>query len=169
MYVGTIFEYDDQSQISPLPIKSVPVNPLYLCLFTSDKGPEDWTVLTGGDWFSTYGDDINFDKHGQPLLQAAISINAGATLLSKRLVADDATLANISIVAKLSQDTVQASNAAGQLIYLDNNGNETVEDTGTPKRIKRCVIKYELRTLRGVMVVDPKSIYDTLSSQLGPN
>ena len=169
MYVGTIFEYDDQSQIAPLPVRSVPVNPLYLCLFTSDKGPEDWTVLKGRDWFTTYGENISFEKHGQPLLQAAISINAGATLLSKRLVADDATLANVSIIAKLSQDTIQATNSVGQLLFIDENGQDTVEDTGTPKMIKRCIIKYELRSIAGLTVIDPKFVYDEISSQLGAN
>ena len=43
MYVGTIIEYDDQSAIRSLPIADVNNQPLYLALFTSDKGPEDWT------------------------------------------------------------------------------------------------------------------------------
>ena len=47
MYVGTIIEYDDQSAITTLPIADVRTQPLYLSLFTSDKGPEEWTVKSG--------------------------------------------------------------------------------------------------------------------------
>ena len=113
MYVGTIVEFDDQSAISSLPIADVRTQPLYLSLFTSEKGPEKWTVLSGEDWFKTYGSTISFAKHGQPLLQAAISINAGARLMSKRLVASDAKLANLSIIASVSSKEVQATNSNG--------------------------------------------------------
>lgn len=166
MYVATIVEYDDQSAITSLPIADVRVNPLYLALFTSDKGPEEWTVKSGEEWFESYGSSISFAKHGQPLLQAAISINAGARLLSKRLVASDAALANLSIVASISTSEVQATDSEGNLIYLDTNGDETVEVTDTPKMNTVASIKYEGKSVPDVNTVDPALVAETVKESL---
>lgn len=166
MYVATIVEYDDQSAITSLPIADVRVNPLYLALFTSDKGPEEWTVKSGKEWFESYGSSISFAKHGQPLLQAAISINAGARLLSKRLVASDAALANLSIVASVSSNNVQAKDAEGNLLYLDTNGDETVEVTDTPKMNTVASIKYEAKSVKDVHIVDPRVVAETVAASL---
>ena len=166
MYVATIVEYDDQSAITSLPIADVRVNPLYLALFTSDKGPEEWTVKSGKEWFESYGNTISFAKHGQPLLQAAISINAGARLLSKRLVASDAALANLSIVASISTKKVQATDSEGNLLYLDTNGDETIEVTDTPKMNNVACIKYEGKSVPNVNDVDPALVADTVKESL---
>ena len=143
MYVGTIIEYDDQSAVSALPITEVRNQPLYLSLFTSDKGPEEWTELSGEDWFKAYGNSISFARHGQPLLQAAMSINAGAKLLSKRLVAEDAKLAHIGIVA-----TVTAG---------DNANTVNISYKG-------------ISVAEGINKNDPQVVYDALiNSNLGEN
>lgn len=148
MYPGSIFEFDDQSDIQSLPITNVRNMPLFGAIFTSDKGTEDWTRISGKDFFDVYGKSISFAKHGQPLLQAAISINAGAELLCKRLVADDATLANIAIYAKITttEEQVQATDTTGALLYEDESGNRTTEVTGqaameTKKTTKISYIK----------------------------
>lgn len=172
MYVGTIVEWEDQSQITSLPINDVRTQPLYLSLFTSDKGPEDWTVLSGTDWFNAYGNSISFAKHGQPLLQAAMSINAGARLLSKRLVASDATLANLSIVASVASEEVQAKNAAGQLLYTDAEGNDTTEATdaegeaNTAKMVNVAKIKYEAKSVENITENSPKAVYDAVKASI---
>ena len=101
MYPGTIVEYVDQSFIEPITIETVANRPLLFALFTSDKGPESFQRVYGKDFFNLYGDNISFEKHGQPLLQAAMSINAGAELFCKRVVASDSTLAARSIIAKI--------------------------------------------------------------------
>lgn len=132
MYPGVIIEYDDQSDLSSLPIAEVRNAPLYCAVFTSDKGTEDWTRISGKDFFEMYGKTISFNRHGQPLLQAAMSINSGAELFCKRLVADDATLANIAIVAKITSEEVQAKDAEGNLLYVDENGDQTTIVTGEP-------------------------------------
>lgn len=169
MYVGTIVEWADKSAITTLPIADVRVNPLYLSLFTSDKGPEEWTVLSGRDWFKAYGDSISFAKHGQPLLQAAISINAGARLLSKRLVASDATLANLSIVATITQGEAQAKDANGNLLYTTPEGADTTDVTDTPKMIKTATIKYEGKSVADIKVVDPELAAAPVAKQLTEN
>ena len=101
MYPGTIIEYVDQSFIEPITIETVANRPLLFALFTSDKGPESFQRVYGKDFFSLYGNEISFEKHGQPLLQAAMSINAGAELFCKRIVANDSTLAGRSVIAKI--------------------------------------------------------------------
>lgn len=169
MYVGSIFEYDDQSQIATLPVANTATNPLYLSLFSSDKGTEDWTVLNGEDWFKMYGKNISFDKHGQPLLQAAISINAGASLLSKRLVAEDATLANLSIVASVSSSEVQDTNKYGEPIYYDDHRNETTEKTDNPKMIKRANIKYTALNIANIVSNNIDDVVDAVKSALTEN
>ena len=166
MYVGTIVEYDDQSAITTLPIADVRTNPLYLALFTSDKGPEEWTVLSGEDWFKAYGSNISFARHGQPLLQAAMSINAGARLLSKRLVAPDATLANLSIVATVTETEVQAKDSAGNLLYTDSNGDDTTEVTENPKMINAASVKYEGKSVTDITTNDPAEVASKVMTTL---
>lgn len=166
MYAGTIIEYDDQSQIRSLPIADVRTQPMYLALITSDKGPEEWTLLQGKDWFKAYGDSISFARHGQPLLQAAIAINAGARLLTKRLVADDATLANLSIVANVTEEEYQATDKEGNLIYLDINGDDITQVSDTPKMLKRAKIKYEGMSVEAISDNDPELIFNKVNDSL---
>ena len=119
MYPGVIVEYEDRSELPDLAITTVRNKPLFLALFTSEKGTEEWTKISGKDFFTMYGNTISFSKHGQPLLQAAMSINAGAELLCKRLVASDSALANIGIVATLGTKQVQRTDADGNLLYIN--------------------------------------------------
>lgn len=133
MYPGVIIEYDDQSliqQIEPA-VTTVQNVPLFAAVFTSDKGTEEWTRISGRQFFNMYGENISFNRHGQPLLQAAMSIQAGAELLCKRLVADDATLAIAAVVAKIGTKdvTTQKVDADGNALYADADGNETTEAT----------------------------------------
>lgn len=146
MYPGVIIEYDDQSSINQLPVTEVRNKPLFAALFTSDKGVEEWTRISGADFFDMYGKNISFNRHGQPLLQAAMSINAGAELLCKRLVADDATLANIGIVASLTDGEVQKVNDEGMPLYTGEDGNETTVVTDKPIMVAGKLIKYSLKS-----------------------
>ena len=150
MYPGVIIEYDDQSDITSLPVTEVRNMPLFGAVFTSDKGTEEWNRVSGKSFFDMYGKTISFNKHGQPLLQAAMTINAGGELFCKRLVADDATLANVSIVAKLEKTETQATDADGKLIYLDESGNETTDVTDTPKNVTGYKIKYSKKSHKGI-------------------
>ena len=150
MYPGVIIEYDDQSDITSLPVTEVRNMPLFGAIFTSDKGTEEWTRISGKSFFDMYGKTISFNKHGQPLLQAAMTINAGGELFCKRLVADDATLANISIIAKLEKTETQAKDAEGNPIYLDESGNETTEVTATPKNVSSYKIKYSKKKIADI-------------------
>lgn len=154
MYPGFIAEYDDQSDINKLPVTEVRNRALFGAVFTSDKGPEGWTKITGEDFFKVFGTNISFARHGQPLLQTAMAINAGAEMLCKRLVSDDATLANIGIVATLSDTEVQAVDADGNPLYIDGEGHETIEPTDTPSMAVGKSIKFSLKTAEGVTKIE---------------
>ena len=97
MYPGTKIQLIDNSTVTPV-IANVAstTKPLYAVFFTSPRGPERFTMLEGSTWAQTYlsNNTPDFYKDGQPLLQAAMNANSGARLFSKRIVADDATLAS---------------------------------------------------------------------------
>lgn len=169
MYPGTIFEYIDQSQFEPIPINEPISKPLFMTAFTSDKGPEDYRVVEGDEFFKLYGDSISFAKHGQPLLQAAAIINAGGKLFAKRVVDPAATIGNIAVIANISKVEEQKTNAAGLPIYTDILGNETTEATdpvtseaNTPVMVNKCKIKYSTKTVPNVTNID-----DVATSVLG--
>ena len=104
--IGTTFIIKDQSAIPSIEeTVAEPKEVVFLSLITSDKGPEEFMKVSGSDFYDYFGKNISFAKHGQPLLQAAKIINAGGTLLVKRLVDADATLANAYITAEVAADT----------------------------------------------------------------
>ena len=154
MYPGVVVEFNDQSDVSTLAVTEVRNKPLFAALFTSDKGTEEWTRVTGEEFFTMYGKTISFTRHGQPLLQAAMSINAGAELLCKRLVASDATLANIGIVATIGETETQAKNADGNYLFLDDEGNQTVETTDNPVMTTVPTITYSIKTVSDAQSVN---------------
>lgn len=100
MYPGSIFELVDQSQIKNIP-ESITVNnaPVFMQAFASAKGPEDFRLVEGDEFFELYGADLSgaYKKYGQPLIQAAAIINAGGRLYAKRVVPNGAELANMVI------------------------------------------------------------------------
>lgn len=154
MYPGFIVEYDDQSDIPELPITEVRNVALFGSVFTSDKGPEGWVRTRGSEFFDYYGKTISFARHGQPLLQTAMAINSGAEILCKRLVADDATLANIGIVATLTDVEVQAVDAENNPLYEDEFGEQTIEVTDTPVMTTIKSAKFSLKTAEGAHDLD---------------
>ena len=74
---------------------------LYMQLYTSDKGSEGWELLTGFDGFTKTKGGMSFAKHGQAQLTVAQALRSGAYVLGKRLVSDDAALANVTVMARV--------------------------------------------------------------------
>lgn len=150
---GTFFEWEDLSGITTPEINTVANMPLFCSVFTSDKGKEGWQRLSGQDWFDMYAVNnvVNFDKHGQPLLQTAMAINAGAEMLCKRVVADDAYLANIAVVANVLTSETQKVNEAGEPLYTDAVSGEetTVAEGNEPIMESKTVIKYSYLSAAG--------------------
>ena len=117
-YPGSFITWIDNSAIpSILPISEQDNSPLFGAVFTSDMGPEEWTTVRGKEFFELFGSNISFANHGQPLLQAAMLINNGAKLYCKRIVANDATYANLGVIA-----TIKGAVPAGEPV-TDEDGN----------------------------------------------
>lgn len=138
-YPGTHILWKDNSAIpAMLPIVKKDTSPLFFALFTSDAGPEGLNTVVGEEFFDLYcggNSTISFNKHGQPLLQAAMMINKGAKLYCKRIVAKDATLANIGVIATITGATPasQATDTDGNPLYYakDPATGENTETTTT--------------------------------------
>lgn len=150
---GTIINWYDQSATTNV-IQDTILRPLYLQLFTSDKGPENLRTVHGEEFFKLYGSSPSFRKHGQPLLQAASIIKAGGEILCKRVVAEDATLANLIVVAKVSKESVQKVDASGKELYIDaTTGKETTESNGGLNEramINVAKVRYDAVSVSGV-------------------
>lgn len=150
MRPATIFNWHDQSGIQRV-ITDDPVKPLILTAFSSDKGPEDIRTISGEDFYKLYGYDISFERHGQPLIQAAYAIDNGAQLLCKRVVASDATLANAAIIAKVKSVSKQKTNSEGEPLYKTSTGEETTESANnTAIMINTVDITYTCETVENI-------------------
>lgn len=151
-YPGTIDNWYDQSGISATPVVDIPPRPLMLTAAAFDRGPEKIIKVYGEDFYKLYGYYIDFDKYGQAAIQAANAIDNGAELMIKRVVANDATLANIVIVARVSTDRVQKTDSNGNPLYIDPTTQQETTDPGTGNdavMINIAKIKYELVTVTG--------------------
>ena len=154
MIPGTFFEWEDLSEIVTPEITTVRTMPMFATVITADKGEEGWTLLSGQDWFDMYAVNnvVDFSRHGQPLLQAAMAINAGAQLLCKRVVADDACLGNLAVIAQPVTTTEQKTNEEGELLYTDKStGQETTDagDGNEPIMVTTTTVKYSLKSASG--------------------
>lgn len=101
-YPKSRFEIVNQTQIQSIETTTVS-NPtaLYLQPYTSNKGREEWELITGFDGFTDAKGGISFHRHGQAQLTVAQALSSGAYVLGKRLVSEDATLANTTVLARL--------------------------------------------------------------------
>lgn len=101
-YPKTRFEIIDETNIQEVPVNAVssPL-PLAMQVYTSDKGPENWHVITSLEAFSKENGSISFVKHGQAQLTVAEILRAGGAVLGKRMVAPSANLANVTIRARV--------------------------------------------------------------------
>lgn len=165
----TKFELIDQSGIASLPVAEQAYKPLFLMGITSDKGPEEFTMNEGKIFFQRYGDDLStaFEKHGQPLIEAANIINSGGRCFVRRVVAPDSALANVALFATLKKVQVQKKNAAGQLLYTDaTTGQEvTVSEGNTPIMIDTVSIAYSTKSLPQTAVdTDGNTIINTIET-----
>lgn len=151
-YPGTIDNWYDQSGTSQSAPVEVAPRPLMLTAAAFDRGPEKITKVYGTDFYKLYGYFIDYDKYGQAAIQAANAIDNGAELMIKRVVAKDATLANIVVVAGVTTDRVQKTDSEGNPLYIDPNTQQETTDPGTGNdavMINIAKIKYQLNTITG--------------------
>lgn len=101
-YPKSRFEIVNQTQIQSIETATVS-NPtaLYMQPYTSNKGTEEWELLTGFDGFTDAKGGMSFRRHGQAQLTVAQALKSGAYVLGKRLVSEDAALANATVLARL--------------------------------------------------------------------
>lgn len=165
---GTTFIWDDQSQIN-LPVAETAVNidrPVFMSVFTSDKGPEGFQRGVNQAAFDAlYGTNIDFARHGQSLLTAAQVTAAGGLLFAKRVVAEDSKLANICVIASVNKTNVQKTDENGQALFRDNTtGEETTSSiNSTPIMVQKAQITYSLQSVD--MVSNNPDDYKTVLSQ----
>lgn len=104
MYPSTIFNWHDNSGFDTTATSANNDSaPLLMQVFSADKGTEDLIEITGTDFDAMYG-TMSFARHGQSAIQAKNIIDAGGRLYAKRVVANDSTLANVVLIAKVSSD-----------------------------------------------------------------
>lgn len=139
---------------------------LFFAMLTADKGSEEVVRLDGDNFYRMFGRKLSFDKHGLPLLQAKAIIDAGGELLVKRFVAEDATLSNVIIVAKVEKKSTQRTNAEGEPLYVDASTGEetTVAEGNLPLNDESAVIKYELQSAENAKTID--DVYDAAAALL---
>lgn len=154
MYAGTKVNWHEVLMSDAVTNTNNESLPLFLCVFSADKGTEEITDFTYADFKRMYGNNADFFKHGQPLIQAHRILAAGGRVLGKRLVAEDATLANLIIVAEIISENVQKKDANGNPIYLDENGNETTTVTETPATEKKVTVKYSRQSAENAKTID---------------
>ena len=137
----------DQSAIEvPQNITDIDNSALFFVVSSFDKGTEDLTIISGQDFYDMYGVPL-FSRHGQNGIQAQRIINAGGRLLVKRVCAEDSTLANLVLCAKVTTTETQKKDSEGHPIYLDEDGNETTEVTDTPVMISSTSIKWSASSI----------------------
>lgn len=128
MYPGSIFVWHDESGFKQPAPQTTDNSPLFFAVSSFDKGPENIREEKGEHFYKMYGHKMRFAANGQPSIQTANIINHGGRVLVKRLVANDAKLANLVNVAQVVSK-IHAIAAAED----DING-KTLEEilTGTP-------------------------------------
>ena len=172
MYSGTQYIWHDEAFLGDQNPIAVDNNaPIFMLASAFSKGVEYPIEIENTDFNKMYG-TMNFEKYGQISIQAQNTINAGGRLFVKRLVAEDSTLANVVIAVRLSDkqkeqqkydengnplyytdetktaETTEVTDyPAMELVYYDDDGNETTEDTGNPVMI--AVLKWEAKTVEG--------------------
>ena len=101
-YPKSQFEVINNTSINEIDTAVVgPTTALIMAAYTSDNGSEDWELLYGLDNFTTTKGGLNFVKHGQSQLLVANALTNGAYVLGKRMVSDDAKLANATVRARV--------------------------------------------------------------------
>lgn len=152
-YPGTVDNWIDQSGITAQQPQEVYPRPLLLTAAAFDRGPEKITRVYGANFYKLYGYYIDFEKYGQAAIQAANIINNGGELMLKRVVANDATLANIVVCARVSTDRVQKTDSNGNPLFIDPDTQKETTDNGEGAYEKVMIniakIKYELVTVTG--------------------
>lgn len=157
---NTTFKWVDSSGTTTT-VPVLEVRPLFLTASSFDRGPEEVIRVYGNNFYKLFGQHISFTRHGQPAIQAANIVDNGGELLIKRIVAKDALLAHLVLLAKVSQGRSEKLDAVtGQPLYVDSEtGLETLSATNSSGEanekvmINTAVIKYDVANMTGAKTV----------------
>ena len=148
--LGTTFNIIDLSAIPEIPsVAEVDTAPVVLSAAATAKGTEDLFEGHYNDFIAMFG-EASFKKYGQVSIQNQRMLANGAKIVFQRIVAEDATLANLGVVAKLYQTKAQKVNANGEALFYDEDMEETTEDTGNPVTMYTAHVRYEAVTIPDV-------------------
>jgi len=131
-YPQTKFTLVDNSDIAALDVATEDTidRPVFGQVFASPKGFEEWqTSIMGQTFFDIYGEKPSFSTYGQAFVQAGEIARNGGRVTCKRVVAPDATLANLLVYAELYKATTQKYDKSGNPIFIDSTGAETIDPT----------------------------------------
>lgn len=98
----------------------------------SPQGPEKLVKLTDVNQFRkmfTNDGTTEFKKFGMPLYAVDEVLESGSNVFFRRIVSEDATLANVGIVAIVNKVETQKVNAQGLPLYTTPSGEETTDAT----------------------------------------
>ena len=158
IFPGTIDNWYDQSGITAPAVDEVSNGPVILTAAAFSRGPEKITKVSGSDFFKLFGYTIDFNSYGQAAIQAANAVQNGAQLLIKRVVADDAKLANIVVTATVTSDREQKVDNQGRPLYEDSSTHEEVindnDGQNQPVYVDIAKIKYELITVQNAKTLN---------------
>lgn len=151
-YPSTNIELVNNSVQNTVPASStVKDKAVLMAVSSSDKGYEDFRIISGSstDYESIYG-KISYAKHGQPQIQTAAILNAGAEVYYHRIVSATAALAHIGVDITVTKTQTQKLNSEGALLYKDSDGNETtVADGNTAIMIPGAKLKFGTSKIDG--------------------
>ena len=114
-------EIIDQSQILAIETTTLANGNITVIMqpYTSDKGSEEWEILQGFEGLTDVKGPISFARHGQAHLTVAEILRNGGIVLGKRMVSDDATLANVTLRSRI----VKVDNVCYLYLYYTNTEN----------------------------------------------
>lgn len=119
-YPRTRFQLIDQTYIPEVDVNAVNTKAaIIMVAYTSDKGSEGWEMIRGLKNFTTTKGGINFEKHGQAQLTIAEVLRNSGLIFGKRMVSDDATLANVTVRARV----VESNDVSYVYTYLTSAEN----------------------------------------------
>ena len=108
--IRTDFRIYDLSDIpSLLTAQEEDNSPVILAAYPTAKGTEKLSIFSGTDFVNMVGMS-DYEKYGQISEQTQRAVANGAKVAFKRLVATDATLANVVVVAEVYHTKVQKKN-----------------------------------------------------------
>lgn len=170
-YPSTNFIWDDQTiKRNSQETSSLAGKPILMAVSSADKGPENFRVFDS-EYEERYG-AVSFAKHGQSQVQVNRILNAGGAVYYRRIVAPDATLANLSCVATVSQVSTQKVDATGAKLYKTPEGIETTAAEGnTPIMETKAKVKYDTMAITDLATLisvgdNPKEIARLVKEQV---